>query len=340
MTAQDAIALLAERRDLSQDQARDLLQVIMTGQATAAQIGALLTALRMKGETVDELAGFASTMRALATKVSTERRPLVDTCGTGGDGAGTFNISTTAAFVVAGAGIAVAKHGNRSASSQCGSADVLEALGVNLDVTADTVGRCIDEVGIGFLFARALHGAMKHVAQARAEMKIRTVFNLLGPLTNPAMADAQVIGVFDRGRVQDMAEVLRRLGTRRAYVVAGSDGLDEITLSGPTFVAEATGVSVRTFEVTPADFGLKPSPISAIKGGNAAENARILRAVLGGEAGPARDIVLMNAAAAIRAAGAANDWMTAVDQARASIDNGAANEKLEALVRFTTTKAA
>lgn len=340
MTVQEAIALLVDRQDLSQDQARDLLHLIMTGQATPAQIGALLTALRMKGESVDELTGFAATMRALATKVTTSRRPLVDTCGTGGDGSGTFNISTTAAFVVAGAGIAVAKHGNRSASSQCGSADVLEALGVNLDVGAEAVGKSVDEIGIGFLFARALHGAMKHVAQSRAELKIRTVFNLLGPLTNPAGADRQVIGVFDKGRLKDMATVLHRLGTHHAYVVAGSDGLDEITLSGATFVAEATPKGVITFELNPSDFGMKPDTISALKGGDAAENACILRGILEGAQGPRRDVVLMNAAAAIRAADAAPDWKSAVDQARASIDSGAAREKLEALIRFTNTKAA
>lgn len=340
MTVQEAIALLAERRDLSQDQARDLLHLIMTGQATAAQTGALLTALRMKGETVDELTGFASTMRALATKVATSRKPLVDTCGTGGDGSGTFNISTTAAFVVAGAGIAVAKHGNRSASSQCGSADVLEALGVNLDVNAETVGESIDEIGIGFLFARALHGAMKHVAQTRAELKIRTVFNLLGPLTNPAGADRQVIGVFDKGRLQDMATVLHRLGAQHAYVVAGSDGLDEITLSGPTLIAEATPQGVTTFELNPSDFGMKLDKTAALKGGGAAENAHILRGILEGEQGPRRDIVLMNAAAAIRATDAAPDWKSAADKARAAIDSGVAREKLEALIRFTNAKAA
>lgn len=340
MTIHEAIALLADRRDLSQDQARDLLHLIMTGQATPAQTGALLTALRMKGESVDELTGFASTMRALATKVNTSRKPLVDTCGTGGDGSGTFNISTTSAFVVAGAGIAVAKHGNRSASSQCGSADVLEALGVNLEVSAETVGKCIDEIGIGFLFARALHGAMKHVAQTRAELKIRTVFNLLGPLTNPAGADRQVIGVFDKARLKDMATVLHRLGTHHAYVVAGNDGLDEITLSGPTFIAEATPQGVTTCELNPADFGMKQGSIEALKGGDASENARILRGILEGDEGPRRDIVLMNAAAAIRAADAAADWQSAVDKARASIDSGAAREKLEALIRFTNAKAA
>jgi len=341
MTVQDAIALLLDRKDLSRADAEALLGgAIMSGHATPAQIAAFLVALRMKGETVDELTGFASAMRRLATRVSTSRRPLVDTCGTGGDASGTFNISTTAAFVVAGASFAVAKHGNRSASSKCGSADVLEALGVKLDVSADTVGRGIDEIGIGFLFARALHGAMKHVAQVRANLKIRTVFNLLGPLTNPASADAQVIGVFDRARVKDMAEVLHRLGTRHAFVVAGSDGLDEITLSGPTFVAEATAQGVKTFELTPGDFGMNPGNVTALMGGNAAENADILRAVLSGETGPRRDIVLMNAAAAIRAADPAVDWKAGVELGRKSIDSGAALEKLASLVRFTNATAA
>ncbi len=340
MNVQDAITLLVDRKDLSRADAEALLGgAIMSGQATPAQIGAFLTALRMKGETVEELTGFASAMRRLATRVPTARRPLVDTCGTGGDGSGTFNISTTAAFVVAGAGIAVAKHGNRSASSKCGSADVLEALDVKIDVTPEIVGRCIDEIGIGFLFARALHGAMKHVAPVRAELKIRTAFNLLGPLTNPAGADAQIIGVYDRARVKDMAEVLHRLGTRHAFVVAGSDGLDEITLSGATYVAETTVQGVNTFEVTPADFGIKSNDTAALIGGDATENARIVRAVLSGESGPCRDIVLINAAAAIRAAGGASDWKAGVELARKSIDSGAAREKLEVLVRFTNAKA-
>jgi anthranilate phosphoribosyltransferase len=340
MTVQDAIALLVDRKDLSRAQAEDLLRAIMTGQAAPAQIGALLVALRMKGETVEELTGFATAMRTLATPVKTTRRPLVDTCGTGGDASGTFNISTTAAFVVAGAGIAVAKHGNRSASSKCGSADVLEALGVNLDVSADAVGRCIDNIGIGFLYARALHGAMKHVAQARAELRVRTVFNLLGPLTNPAGADGQVIGVYDRARAKDLAEVLHRLGTRHAFVVAGSDGLDEITLGGPTYVAEATRKGVEIFEVTPATFGVDSASSASLAGGDAATNAEILRAVLAGESGPRRDIVLVNASAAIRAGDDTSVWKSAMERARASIDTGAAQEKLEALVRFTNTKAA
>lgn len=340
MTIQDAITHIADGNDLNRQDASAVMRTLMTGEATEAQIAGLLVALRMKGETVEEITGFAETMRALATAVPAKRRPLVDTCGTGGDASGTFNISTTAAFVVAGAGVAVAKHGNRSASSQCGSADVLEALGVNLDVPAEAVGRCIDEVGIGFLFARSLHTAMKHVAQARVELKLRTVFNLLGPLTNPAKADGQLIGVYDRERVEDLAHVLANLGTRHAYVVAGSDGLDEITLAGPTLVSETTQNGVATYEVTPETFGVESAPADALQGGDAEANARILREVLSGEAGPHRDIVLVNAAAAIRAADAAGNWAEGMAKARDAIDSGAALEKLERLVSFTTSLAA
>lgn len=340
MTIQEAIACVVDRQDLTRAQASDTLRSMMSGEATHAQIAALLTALRMKGETVDELTGFAETMRALATRVPTKRRPLVDTCGTGGDASGTFNISTTAAFVVAGAKVAVAKHGNRSASSQCGSADVLEALGVNLDVSAETVGRCIDDVGIGFLFARTLHAAMKHVAQARAELKVRTVFNLLGPLTNPAGADRQVIGVYDRNRVEDMAQVLANLGTKHAYVVNGTDGLDEITLSGPSVVAETTQNGVAVFKVTPDHFGVDRAEVETLLGGDAARNAAILRGVLSGQPGPPRDITLVNAAAAIRAADAAGNWTEAMAKARESIDSGAALEKLDRLIAFTNADAA
>jgi anthranilate phosphoribosyltransferase len=336
MTLQEALALLVERTDLTRDQAAGVLHEIMSGASSAAQIAAVLVALRMKGETVNEIAGFAETMRAFATHVPTVRRPLVDTCGTGGDALGTFNISTTAAFVVSGAGIAVAKHGNRSASSKCGSADVLEALGVNLDLPPEAVGKCIDEVGIGFLFARSLHGAMKHVAPVRAELRIRTVFNLLGPLTNPAGADRQVIGVYDTRRVKDLAEVLQRLGAQHAFVVCGSDGLDEITLSGPTNIAEVTPSEVRTYEVTPEMFGVASAPVSALAGGDADTNARILRGVLSGEPGPKRDVVLANAAAAIRAADDSTDWTVAMDKARASIDSGKAAALLDSLVEFST----
>ena len=337
MIPHEALALLVDRKSLARGEAAEVLRAIMTGDTPTPTIAALLVALRMKGETVDEITGFAETMRTLATRVPTSRRPLVDTCGTGGDASGTFNISTTAAFVVAGAGIAVAKHGNRSASSKCGSADVLEALGVNLDAHADAVGKCIDEIGIGFLFARTLHGAMKHVAPVRAELRIRTVFNLLGPLTNPAGATRQVIGVYDRGRIEDIAEVLRRLGTERAFVVSGSDGLDEISLSGPTFVAEAGPAGVKSYEVTPKTFGMASVPSSALAGGDANANARILRGVLSGEPGPRRDVVLVNAAAAIRAADDASDWKSAVARARESIDSGEAVKKLDALIHYSTS---
>lgn len=335
MTMQEAIALVSGGVSLSRDQAAEVMRLLMSGEATPAQTGAILIALRMKGETVDEITGLAETMRRFATRVPAARRPLVDTCGTGGDHSGTFNISTTAAFAVAGAGVAVAKHGNRSATSLCGSADVLEALGINIDLSPDRVARCIDEIGIGFLFARALHGAMKHVAPVRMELRARTVFNILGPLANPAGADGQVMGVFDAGLVEPLARVLNELGTRHAFVVAGLDGLDEITLSGPTRMAELRDGAVRVREVCPADFGLSEAPRAAILGGDAAENAVLLRRVLSGERGPMRDIVLLNTAPALVAGGAAEDLREGVARAAESIDSGAALEKLEALARAT-----
>ena len=336
MTIQDAIAHVVDSHDLSRDDAAEVLKLIMSGECTPAQIAGLLIALRMKGETVDEITGFASTMREMATPIETNRYPLVDTCGTGGDRSGSFNISTTVAFVVAGAGVAVAKHGNRSASSQCGSADVLEALGVNIDITPEQVGQAIDEIGIGFLFARALHGAMKHVAAPRMELKTRTIFNLLGPLTNPAGADRQVIGVFDKSRVEDMANVLSHLGAKHAFVVAGNDGLDEITLCDSTLVAEVRDGTVETFEITPEDAGLQRSTLDALKGGDAATNAEILRSVLKGDEGPCLDIVLLNAAAAFYAADEVSDWKTGVEMARESIQSGNALQKLNDLITFTT----
>ncbi len=311
------------------------MQMLMEGEATPAQMAAFLVALHMKGETVEEITGLAETMRAFATPIQTSRTPLVDTCGTGGDHANTFNISTAAAFVVAGAGLAVAKHGNRSASSQCGSADVLEALGVNIEATPETVGRCIDETGLGFLFARNFHGAMKHVAPVRAQLKTRTVFNILGPLTNPARATRQIMGVFDRALVEPLAQVLLNLGAERAFVVAGSDGLDEFTLAGPTFVAEAVGGSVQSYEITPEQLGLKPADRDAVQGGTAETNARILREVLEGKAGPHRDIVLMNAACGVLAGREGGGMAEALEEAKTSIDSGAARQKLEDLIAFT-----
>jgi len=332
---QQIISQLVEGRDLTRDEAAAAMRTLMTGEATPAQIGAFLVALRMKKETIDEITGFAATMRELVTPVKTSRRPLVDTCGTGGDHSGTFNISTASAFVAAGAGCAVAKHGNRSASSQCGSADVLEALGVNINCAPDRVGRCIDDAGIGFLFAPILHVAMKHVGGARRELKLRTVFNILGPLTNPAGACGQVLGVFDPALAEPMARVLANLGTRHAFVVAGLDGLDEIALSGSSLVAEAQGGSVKTYMLDPCDLGFARAPREALAGGDAAHNAQLLKAVLEGGAGPRRDIVVVNAAAAIIAGSVASDWKTAVEAAQRSIDSGAALEKLNALVQVS-----
>ncbi len=337
MDIQEAINALLEHRNLSQAEAEQVMQHLMRGEATPVQTAALLVGLRMKGETVEEITGFASVMRAMATQVTTARTPLVDTCGTGGDSSGSFNISTTSAFVVAGADVAVAKHGNRSASSQCGSADVLEELGVNIEVSPEFVGRCIDEIGIGFLYARALHGAMKHVAGTRAELKVRTVFNLLGPLTNPAGATGQVIGVFDSTRVPDLARVLFNLGVHRSFVVAGSDGLDEFTLSGPNIVAEAKDSVIDRFELSAEDVGLERAPMSTLLGGDAKTNAGILRSGLEGESGPRRDVVLFNAAAAILVGEAANDWAEGIEAARKSIDSGAALGKLDALIALTTS---
>ncbi|HNT89856.1 MAG TPA: anthranilate phosphoribosyltransferase, partial [Candidatus Hydrogenedentes bacterium] len=260
MAIQESIAKLINKSDLGREEAAQAMRELMSGEATDAQMAGFLVALAMKGETVEEIVGLASTMRAFATPVPVSRKPLVDTCGTGGDHSGTFNISTAAAFVTAGAGIAVAKHGNRSASSRCGSADVLEALGVSIEADPAVVGRCIDEIGIGFLFARTLHSAMGHVAHVRTELKIRTVFNILGPLTNPANADGQVMGVYVGDLVAPLAEALQNLGARHAFVVHGCDGLDELTLGGPSRVAEAKDGRIKTYEITPEHFGLARRP--------------------------------------------------------------------------------
>lgn len=331
----DALSRVVRRENLSRLEAASLMHELMGGEAAPSLVGAILTALAMKGETVEEIAGMAETMRALATAIPASARPLVDTCGTGGDQSGTFNISTTAAFVAAGAGLHVAKHGNRSASSLCGSADVLEALGVNLDLSPENVAECIDQIGIGFLFARHLHTAMKHVGPIRAELKLRTVFNILGPLTNPAGADGQVMGVFDGKMVSSLAEVLLQLGSRHVFVVAGSDGLDELTLTGPSHVAEGRDGTVTAYDVTPEQFGLDRADAGSLKGGDAATNAAILRAVLSGETGPRRDIVVLNAAPALVAGGKAETLKEGVRVAQASIDSGAALNKLEELIRKT-----
>jgi anthranilate phosphoribosyltransferase len=331
---------------LSRDEARGVMSEVLAGKCTDAQIAALLVALHMKGETVEEIVGFAEAIRQAATPLKvagnstidvsgTERDALVDTCGTGGDASGTFNISTATALVAAGAGVRVAKHGNRSVTSKCGSADVMEALGVNINLPTSQIAACLQEVGIAFLFAPAMHSAMKYVQPARRELRLRTVFNLLGPLTNPANASAQVVGVYSDDLVEKLAEALSMLGLRRAMVVHGHDGLDEITISGTTRVAEVRDGQVRTYEVTPEEFGLKRAPIESISGGDAAENARIIREILSGKKSPCRDVVLLNAAATLVAAGRANLLSEAMPIAAKSIDSGAARSKLESLVAFT-----
>ncbi|HEX2171179.1 MAG TPA: anthranilate phosphoribosyltransferase [Dehalococcoidia bacterium] len=326
----DAIAEIVGGRSLTRAEAAAAMDEMMSGEATGAQFGAFLTALRMKGETVEELTGFAEVMRAKVTPVEVGL-PIVDTCGTGGDASGTFNVSTAAAFVVAAAGVPVAKHGNRAMSSHCGSADVLEALGVKIDLPAEGVATCVREVGLGFMFAPLFHPAMRHAVAPRREIGIRTVFNVLGPLTNPAGARSQVLGVPDPALPEKMAQVLGALGCRHALVVHGRDGVDEITIAGPTLVAEVTGGRVRTYEIRPGDVGLPESPLSAIQGGDAATNAGIIRGIFAGNRGPARDIVLLNAAAALVVGGAAAGLAEGVKLAGEVIDRGRALAKVDEL---------
>ena len=313
------------------------MKSLLAGEVTPATMAALLTALRMKGETADELTGFARAMRAAATTVPLEDdcRPVLDTCGTGGNGTSTFNISTVSAFAVAGAGVRVAKHGNRSISSRCGSADVLEALGVKTAVSPETVARAIREVGIGFLFAPAYHGATRHVQPIRLELKMRTAFNYLGPLTNPARAEIQVVGTWSDDAAEKIAGALARLGSARAYVVHGSDGLGELTITGPSTVFAVQHGAVSRVEVTPHDFGIPQQPGSVIPGGDVEQNRVIAEGVLRGDKGPARDIVLMNASLALVTAEKAMDFREGVERAAESIDSGAAREKLDALRKLT-----
>src|SRR5271169_5525012 len=357
----DALHRLAHNsQSLGRDEARDVMSEVLTGRCTDAQIAALLIALRMKGETVEEIVGFAEAIRAAASALPIERgssanalavsgtgrdalldpspveSSLVDTSGTGGDASGTFNISTATALVTAGAGVRVAKHGNRSISSKCGSADVVEALGVNIQLSPERAARCLREVGICFLYAPNLHPAMKQVQGVRRELRMRTMFNLLGPLTNPARASGQVVGVYALDLVEKLAESLSVLGLHRALVVHGLDGLDEVTITGPTRVAEARDGSVRSYEVEPEEFGMARATLHDIAGGDATENAAIIRAVLGGEKSPRRDVVILNAAAALVAAGRADHLGSAVPLAAQSIDSGAAAGKLDALVQFTS----
>lgn len=334
----DVIQRLVDGKGLGEREAEVVMDEIMSGEGSDAQIAAFLTALRMKGETVDELVGFARVMRRRAVPLwNGKPEDVVDTCGTGGDRSGTFNISTAAAFVAAGAGATVAKHGNRSVSSRSGSADVLEALGVDIEMPPEKIRRALDEVGIAFLFAQSFHQSMKHVMAARTQIKVRTVFNILGPLANPAGACFQVIGVNSLSILDLMASALSRLGVRHAFVVHGEGGLDEISLSGPSDVIEVRGHELRHFSVQPPDFGLSPAPLEAIRGGDPAENAAIVRDVLSGRKGPHRDAVLVNAAAAVAAAGLANDLQVGFRVAASAVDSGQALEKLEALRAFSAS---
>jgi anthranilate phosphoribosyltransferase len=335
MDIKSAIAALTAHHDLSEADMEAVVRDIMQGSATPAQIGAFLVALKMKGERVDEITGAARAMRAAATRVAT-RRDVVDTCGTGGDMSNTFNISTTAAFIAAGAGLVIAKHGNRAMSGSVGGADVLEALGVRIDLEPEQVGACLEEVGMAFLFAQHFHPAMRHVGAARREIGVRTIFNLLGPLTNPAGAKAQLLGVFARDWVEPLALALGRLGSRRAMVVHGEDGLDELSLTGPSLVSELNDGAVHTYRFDPDRLGLQRCRAGDLLGGDAAHNAQIIRDVLAGRGTAAQsDIALLNAAAALYVGGAADSIAAALPLARAAVDNGAAAGKLEALIGFT-----
>lgn len=344
----EAIAKVVESQDLTEAEMIGVMNQIMGGEATAAQIGAFITALRMKGETIPEIIGAARVMRMRATpirvggvidldrdEINVERETILDTCGTGGSGTRSFNISTSVAIAVAACGAKVAKHGNRSISSACGSADVLEKLGVNLEVSAERVARCVDELGVGFLFAPALHGAMRHAIGPRREIGIRTIFNILGPLTNPAGADRQVLGVFRGELVEPLARVLLSLGCRRGFVVHGSDGMDEITLTGPTTVAAIGDGTVEMQQIEPEQFGLKRCRLADLQGGDAEQNAAIVKAILAGEKGPKRDVVALNGAYALVAAGLATGVDNGIDKIQAVLDNGQAQETLAALIRMT-----
>jgi anthranilate phosphoribosyltransferase len=344
-----AIAKVVEREDLSEGEMIEVMNQIMSGECTPAQIGSFITALRMKGETIEEIAGAARVMRERATPIrvgkgvvdidrddiNIDQETILDVVGTGGDGTNTFNVSTTVAFVVSACGVKVAKHGNRSVSSMCGSADVIEKLGVNLDVKPEIVEKCIAEIGVGFLFAPALHGAMKHAIGPRREIGIRTIFNILGPLTNPAGADCQVMGVYRADLVEKLAGVLHKLGCKHGFVVNGSDGMDEMTLTGETLVAEVTPAGVKLMTVTPEQLGLTRCTMEALRGGDAAANAKIVQDVLKGEQGPRREIVLLNAAYALVAAGKAATPTEGMALAAEAIDSGRALQQVEKLAELT-----
>jgi len=332
MDIQQALKFLIEQQDLSDQQMTAVMQQIMTGEATPAQIAGFLVALQMKGETVTEIASAASVMRSLATPVQISAQTLVDTCGTGGDGASTFNVSTAAAFVVAAAGGQVAKHGNRSISSSSGSADVLEAAGVNLDVSPEQVKHCIESIGVGFMFAQKHHGAMKHAITPRREMGIKTIFNLLGPLTNPAKAKHQVLGVFDKKWAEPMANVLKTLGSKHVLVVHAEDGLDEISIGSATHIAELKDGEISCYQIEPEQFGMQRTPVTKLAIHNAQESLTVINTVFDGEMGPARDIVVLNAGAAIYAADLVPSLLDGIQQAKTVIDNGQAKQKLQDLV--------
>jgi len=345
----EAIGKVVDGFDLTREEMVSCMNEIMTGEATQAQIGSFITALRFKGETVDEITGAAIVMREKAVRIdigsnlvgidrediNIDRETIVDTCGTGGSGTNTFNISTTVAFVVSGAGLRVAKHGNRGVSSVCGSADVIKALGVNIDISPEKVKECIEKIGIGFLYAPLFHNAMKFAIGPRREIGIRTIFNVLGPLTNPANATCQVLGVYKEELTNKLANVLNNLGSKRAFVVYGLDTLDEITITGETKVAELKNKNVTEYYIKPQDFGMKKAELSDIKGGTVEENADIARSVLQGEKGPRLDVVLLNASCALIACGMAKDFKDGIEIARDSIKSGRAKEKLERLIEFT-----
>jgi anthranilate phosphoribosyltransferase len=329
----DSIARLVKCQNLTEDEAAAAFEIIIRGDATPSQIAGFLVALRMKGETVEEITGFARTARAMATPIAVDGA-LLDTCGTGGDGLATFNISTLSAIVAAACGARVAKHGNRAASSLCGSADVLEQLGVKIDLTPEGVARCIDEAGIGFLFAPVFHPSFRFAGATRRELGLRTVFNVLGPLCNPAGAKYQALGVADASMASKMADVLVRLGVERAIVFHAADGMDELSVASPSFVIEVDGER-KEYELDPAALGLAHAPVESMRGGGPEENARLAREVLGGAKGPRRDVVLLNAAAALQAAGIARDWRDGLGLAAEAIDSGRAGEVLERWARIS-----
>ncbi|NOR80478.1 MAG: anthranilate phosphoribosyltransferase [Methyloprofundus sp.] len=334
MNIQTALQAVLDKQDLTRLEMRDVMRSIMSGEATSAQIAGFLIALRCKGETTEEIIAAAEVMRSLATKVKIQGKHIIDTCGTGGDGANTFNISTTCAFVVAAAGGIVAKHGNRSVSSRSGSADVLEAAGVNLDLSADQVAQCVNSIGVGFLFAQKHHGAMKYVAAPRKEMGVRTLFNLLGPLANPAAAPNQLIGVFDKQWVEPLADVLKALGSEHVLVVNANDGLDEISIASDTSVAELNKGEITTYTINPAQFGLQRADLAGLAVNNVEHSLAMVQSVLDNQPGPARDIVALNAGAAIYAADLVSSLAAGITKAQEVIASGAAKEKLNALVTF------